>query len=141
MIGLLILSMFVNAFFFWWITSEIECVREEQSEILGKANVMLDFMKQEWRAEVNIKEFKITTICAFGDWVYVEVNYPGCANYEGNKILVYYKVKPADISNAKEIDPHFSNTNAIKPIARFEPTEYGKLLALHLVKSQGDFAE
>lgn len=85
--------------------------------------------------------FFIFNLLGFGDSVYVEVYYPGYLNYESNKVLVYYKVKPQDISNAKELDPHFSDGNAIKPIARFEPTELGKLLALHLVKSQGEFIQ
>ena len=82
--------------------------------------------------------FFIFNLLGIGDWVYVEVYYPECANYA---VLVYYKVKLEDISNAKELDPHFSDSNAIKPIARFAPTELGKLLALHLVKSQGEFIQ
>lgn len=80
------------------------------------------------------KKFNIEKIAGIGEWVYAEIRYPDCTNYEGLKILVFYKVKIEDIMASKEIDPHFCDNNHIKPIARFEPSELGKFLAWNLVK-------
>jgi hypothetical protein len=55
------------------------------------------------------------------------VRYPGVKNYEGRKILMYKK--NFDLSLIKNrIDPHFF-TEGDSPIARFEPTTYGIVLA------------
>ena len=87
----------------------------------------------------NPTNFKIEKLGEVGDWVYTEVRYPDCTNFEGLKVLVFYKVPAEDIMRAKEIDPHFCDNTHIKPIARFEPTEFGKMLAWQMVKSGGEF--
>lgn len=61
------------------------------------------------------------------------INYPNCINYEGNKIIVYLDVRYIVIKTFKEIDPHFTDKNMIKPFARFEPTEDGWEEACNLV--------
>lgn len=62
------------------------------------------------------------------------VNYPNCNNYEGNKIIVYKKTSYRQILKLKELDPHFTNKNNIKPFARFEPTKDGWAKALILLE-------
>ena len=49
------------------------------------------------------------------------IRYPNCVNYEGDKIIVYKGVGFDEIKSLKEIDPHFTEENTIKPFARFEP--------------------
>lgn len=69
-------------------------------------------------SRLTIKEFvgKVT-ICA------LEVNYPGCTPYAGNKILVYRATKTV-IESRLELDPHFLE-NDTSPIARFPFTYEG----------------
>jgi hypothetical protein len=61
------------------------------------------------------------------------VQYPDVENYEGNKILVYPKHFNTEIIKDR-MDPHFF-TRGDSPIARFEPTAYGWLLAKTLTKN------
>jgi len=55
------------------------------------------------------------------------VRYPEVENYEGHKVLMYPQNFNTDLL-AIRMDPHFF-TNGDSPIARFEPTAYGWLLA------------
>jgi len=67
-----------------------------------------------------------------GKFTVIKLKYPDCTNYEGIKILVF-KASLSNIINQKKIDPHFSdNKTYISPIARFEPTHAGLLMALAL---------
>jgi hypothetical protein len=52
----------------------------------------------------------------------VEVNYPGCTTFEGNKILVY-EAELSVFSNPSYLDPHFTETN--KLLARFPASDEG----------------
>ena len=63
----------------------------------------------------------------------VEVNYPNCTNYEGNKIIAYKDCIYWDFEKLKEVDPHFSERGLIRPFARFEPTEEGWKAAILLI--------
>jgi len=57
------------------------------------------------------------------------VNYPDCTNYEGDKILVYPPSVDVSLLVAKnKLDPHFFNLGD-SPIARFEPTKKGWVMA------------
>ena len=63
----------------------------------------------------------------------VRINYPDCHNYEGNKILVFLDTTREELEKQKAIDPHFSdNPDFISPVARFEPTVRGLVMAQHL---------
>lgn len=60
----------------------------------------------------------------------LQLNYPDCVNYEGNKILVFKGVTLIDLINQRKIDPHFFKNSQYKsPIARFEPTDLGWQMA------------
>lgn len=64
----------------------------------------------------------------------VEIQYHGCTNYEGKKILVYKNTSINDLKNQGSIDPHFSdNKNYISPFARFEPTPEGLHIAVAMI--------
>lgn len=67
------------------------------------------------------------------------IKYPNCKNYEGNKILVYRRVKMDQIINLKEIDPHFSDDGSLSPVVRLEPTQRGWIVALHLLEVLKDY--
>jgi hypothetical protein len=59
-------------------------------------------------------------------YLVVEINYPDCTNYEGNKVLVYEGIMLRDLLMQQLIDPHFSDNKKYRsPIARFEPTTRG----------------
>ena len=63
------------------------------------------------------------------------VNYPNCKNYEGEKIIVFKNTTWEQVRNLKELDPHFTEENTIKPFARFEPTNEGWLSAVALLNA------
>lgn len=65
--------------------------------------------------------------------VALKIKYDGCSNYNGIKILVYESKEAFEIlSKRGSVDPHFLE-NEYSPIARFEPTERGWMLACKLV--------
>lgn len=79
------------------------------------------------------KNFQVKRYATVGDGLVVEVHYPSCTNYEGRKVLVYCNVTIGDLLRQGSIDPHFcDNTEYHSPIARFEPTENGWALAVHV---------
>lgn len=75
--------------------------------------------------------YKILSAIENPNGLVVEIQYIGCTNYEGRKILVFEKgVTLIDLVNQKLIDPHFFQNKSFKsPIARFEPTVRGMNLA------------
>lgn len=81
------------------------------------------------------KNYRIMNFQRIGRFLIIEVNYPDCRNYEGNKILLYKDVLIDDLRNQGSIDPHFSdNKNMYSPIARFVPTNEGRELAVRLAQ-------
>lgn len=68
-------------------------------------------------------------------FVVVEVQYHGCTNYEGRKILVFNN-RWGHVRQWKLMDPHFSSKAPDKsPIARFVPTAMGWQMAILFCKS------
>ena len=65
--------------------------------------------------------------------VVVEINYPDCTNYEGNKIIVFRNVSIQEIDSIKSIDTHFCE-DRLSPFAIFKATEFGWNAAIHLAK-------
>ncbi len=64
------------------------------------------------------------------DNLVVFINYKDVTNYEGNKILVYKDCTIRKLKQQELIDPHFAeNKTLFSPIARFEPTDAGWVLA------------
>lgn len=79
----------------------------------------------------NPKVWKIIKYKQLKDFLVVKIKYPNCTNYEGNKVLVFKGISLNTLISQKEIDPHFSeNKNKYSPIARFEPTEEGWIMAI-----------
>lgn len=78
--------------------------------------------------------FKILEHVAVNGHVMVGVKYPGCTNFEGDKILVFRNTSLETVLQRQYLDPHFSKTD-ISPFARFQPTSEGwdaglKLMAI-----------
>lgn len=79
------------------------------------------------------KNYQIKKISRIGKFTVVEINYPNCKNYEGNKVMVYKDFDKVLIAG-RGIDPHFSKDHPdISPIARFVPTIEGWNMAVDLV--------
>jgi len=73
-----------------------------------------------------------------GRYLLIEINYPDCDNYEGNKILLYENTSIQELINQKHIDPHFSeNRNFRSPIARFQPTQEGWNMGKDIIHRKG----
>lgn len=66
-----------------------------------------------------------------GDYWVTLVNYLGCTNYEGMKILITTKEIPC---NCFYLDPHFTENSPYGLIARFVPTETGWAAAIETAK-------
>jgi len=80
-------------------------------------------------------KFKIIDTLTVGTMMVVEVQYSGCTNYEGRKILVYDGMTKIELHEQKYIDPHFSDNKKYKsPVARFEPTQKGWKMAESFAK-------
>ncbi len=78
----------------------------------------------------NPRNYKILQHETVGDYLIVEIKYPDCTNYEGNKILLYRGITLKQLKAQGSIDPHFcNNPNFCSPIARFEPTDRGWQMA------------
>ena len=77
-------------------------------------------------------QFVILRQQTMGDYIIVEILYPNCTNFEGKKILLFKGFSYEQIHSAKFIDTHFfdKHNDHPSPIARFEPTEFGWLLAV-----------
>jgi hypothetical protein len=65
------------------------------------------------------------------DFLILVIKYPDAKNYEGIKVLLYDKNVTVDqLTKQVAIDPHFSNNKKyISPVARFEPTDRGLMMA------------
>jgi len=69
-----------------------------------------------------------------GDYLLVQVKYPNCTNYEGNKVLLFKGVTMDQLRSQCAIDPHFSeDPNHFHPIARFEPSIQGWEMGIRLM--------
>jgi len=70
-----------------------------------------------------------------GKYLVLNIQYSGCTNYEGKKILVFKDVNVEQLEKQGSIDPHFGETkNYHWPIARFEPTDKGWSMAKDFVE-------
>lgn len=81
----------------------------------------------------NPSKFKIKEMIQSGIYLIVEINYPNCTNYEGNKILVFKNIGIETLCDMREIDPHFTNSSNL--IARFVPTNEGWDAAMKMVRA------
>lgn len=78
----------------------------------------------------NPNYYIINKIHEYGKYLIIEINYPDCRNYEGNKILLYKDITLPQLIKQGSIDPHFSDyEDEISPIARFAPTKEGLEMA------------
>lgn len=83
--------------------------------------------------------YKITSHTIVGKYLIIEINYPDCTNYEGNKILLYDNCTIEELRNQKTIDPHFSeSTKFFSPVARFQPNTRGWSMAYELAQLLND---
>ena len=71
----------------------------------------------------NPNVYRVISSQRFGYLYVVEINYPNCTNFEGNKILVMQ----ANPEHLKSIDPHFTEGGPV--LARFEPSKWGRSMA------------
>ena len=73
----------------------------------------------------NPKNFFIKRIEAVGSFTVVQINYPDCTTYDGDKIMVYH-CQPYHLQSKAVIDPHFLDRGAeLSPIARFPANSIG----------------
>lgn len=72
-------------------------------------------------------------------YLLIEITYPDCTNYEGNKILLYKNATLQQLKDQVYIDPHFSKNITLRsPIARFEPTQNGWNMAKTILYRKDD---
>ena len=78
----------------------------------------------------NKYRFKINSITEGTHYDLIQVNYPDCTTFNGDKVLVVKKGSVGKIKT-KELDPHFFEDGNV--VARFKPTEDGIQLGLMLI--------
>jgi hypothetical protein len=82
-------------------------------------------------------KYKIESSIQVGKNLVLIIVYKNCTNYEGKKVLVYKDISQDRLMeiNNRLIDPHFSdNPNFVSPVARFEPTDKGIMMAFKFAK-------
>ncbi len=77
----------------------------------------------------NPTNFKILSLKQVGKYVVAEIQYPGCTNFEGEKICIFKNTTIDRVKSFTKIDPHFAE-DGLTPIARFIPTEEGYDMAV-----------
>lgn len=90
-------------------------------------NQIVNFITRTPQAP-NPAQFTIIDATQVGDYCVLEVRYPNCSNYEGRKILLM-EGSAEKHKGRRTLDPHFE-PGEHSPIARFEPTTRGKMLAI-----------
>jgi len=108
-------------------------------------NVGIRVVEVERRVEVPVQlpnpdpcNYVLEKSEQIGSFLIVEITYSDCTNYEGKKILMYDGITIRDLRRQKSIDPHFSSNKRFhSPIARFEPTEFGWIMAQKLARKMG----
>lgn len=99
---------------------------------IGKSGADYEIKKVS-KFDPNPAKFTIKNHYENNGNIAIVVNYPNCKNFEGNKIIVFKNATWEQICNLKEIDPHFIDSDTIKPYARFEPTTDGWLSAVFIL--------
>jgi hypothetical protein len=80
------------------------------------------------------RRYKILRTMRCRQWLLLELEYLGCTNFEGRKILLFRNTTLEDLRKQVAIDPHFSdNATMISPVARFIPTQDGWEMAKRLM--------
>jgi len=96
--------------------------------------IIRDLMKQQ--PNPNPSKYRIRAYRMQNGHLLVDINYPDCTNYEGNKVLLFKNATIKQLKRQKRIDPHFSKSKKFKsPFARFEPTQAGWEMGLKILKS------
>lgn len=120
------------------------------SSCWGSNSCSIDYLKKEADLEevrsflrknnlpmlMNTKNYKVIKQYSYKNFIVLLLLYPDCTNYGGYKVLVFRGVQHVTelLDRNKSIDPHFLE-NKVSPIARFEPTNNGWLMAKTLVHS------
>lgn len=84
----------------------------------------------------NPSKYTLKKILHIKKYTILYINYTGCINYKGNKILVFKSKELCNkiVFQKSKIDPHFSE-NGVSPIARFIPTNEGWEMAINFCNS------
>lgn len=85
----------------------------------------------------NPDKWSIKRHSKVGKYLIVEMNYPDCINYHGDKILMFENCSIEKLEERTTIDPHFDDNSSLygesfSPVARFEPTVKGWNMAHRL---------
>lgn len=82
------------------------------------------------------RSFKIIRTEELGNFTLVELQYIGCTNYEGRKIMLLAGIGSIGLLALDYIDPHFGEEGSqpFQLLARFVPTNCGWVLGQTLMK-------
>ena len=79
--------------------------------------------------EADPFKFAIVRTAHNGGLTLAEVNYEGCTNYEGRKILLLRRTLK-ELAGMESLDPHFLDNHENGLLARFVPTDEGWQMGL-----------
>lgn len=82
----------------------------------------------------NPYKFEILDIFEKNNYTVVKVNYIGCTNFEGIKILVFEGNVKTEILKLNALDPHFMENGKFTLLARFRPDNKGWKVLNQLLK-------
>ena len=103
------------------------------SHVTGLQEQIREQVKDRDSANPDPYNFKVIKVEKLNEYHIMEVNYPNCTNFKGNKILVFEGLSDLDIINMKSLDPHFNEDSYL--IARFAPSSDGWDMAVTLCES------
>lgn len=86
------------------------------------------------------RKFKVRSVQVFKRAAVLTVDYSGCTNYEGRKVLVFKVKSEAEakrIAASAELDPHFCEHDE-RMVARFRPSVAGMQLAREFAEMLGE---
>ncbi len=106
----------------------------ETSSSETKSLADLGLLAQRGWQQANAYHFDIVKYRQFGRILVVQIIYPDCTNYEGNKILIFNDCHINIIQCRKGIDPHFVENSNYELLARFQPTEKGWRMAVDFAR-------
>ena len=86
----------------------------------------------------NPKNYKIKQTYSQNGFVLAKINYPGCRNYHGDKVILFEGITESDLLKQSYIDPHFIEKNNPKVVARFIPEESGWEMGCYLMEKNNE---
>lgn len=116
--------------------------QKNDGDIPVPLKMSLSMEKESLSSNPDPKVFQVRGHEVIGNYLIVVVRYPNCTNFGGKKILVYENLHDIYmLLDQGELDPHFGEGDNFYPVARFQPTTIGLLMAREMCEHLSKFPE